>query len=265
MTLTLIKLGGSVITRDARPAFNHDNILRLGRELAGRNARVVLVHGTGHVGKPWAIAHDYVASGYIPPGEDDLARRVRSALTGLNHDVTDCLRKAGIDAIACESGVHFTPDLRVRDPDGLRARLLDHLDRGETPVLHGDHVTTQDGGNRVLSSDVIMACLGALLKPETVLFLSDVDGVLGRSADSDRPGPLLSRLSPGMVDQVWRDPDDRQDVSGAMPAKLEHAFALAGHASRCAIANGLCPGVLAAMLDGRPAPCTEVVADGITG
>lgn len=258
MQLNLIKLGGSVITRAGPSPLFADNLARLAGELRAHAGPTVLVHGTGHVGKPWAIEHDFLREGLVPASKPQLAAAIAADLVGLNEAVVACLREAGIDARAVRPVDFFGEDMHTpRSPNRL-AGLREALAAGAVPVFHGDLMPLADGGHRVFSSDVMVAALSELLTPTHVLFLSDVDGVFPPGVDGGRGAEPLAAISAADIDRIYRDAGDRRDVSGGMSAKIHHALRAAGHAQRCTIGNGLRPGRLEALLSGAAAPCTEV-------
>lgn len=258
MQLNLIKLGGSVITRSGPSALFADNLGRLAEELRAHAGPTVLIHGTGHVGKPWAIEHGFLREGIVPAAKPALAADIAADLIGLNEAVVACLREAGIDARGVRPADFFGEDMHTpRSPDRLRS-LHDTLASGATPVFHGDLMPLADGGHRVFSSDAMAAGLSELLAPAHMLFLSDVDGVFPPGVDGGHGTEPLAAISAADLDRIYRDAGDRHDVSGGMSAKVEHALRAAGHAGRCTIGNGLRPGRLEALLNGVPAPCTEV-------
>ena len=60
MNITIIKIGGSVITNEGSEPINLNAIKNIGRQLKRFKGKLVIVHGTGYVGKPPAVKYNYV-------------------------------------------------------------------------------------------------------------------------------------------------------------------------------------------------------------
>lgn len=96
--VTIVKLGGSVITNKANPdTYRRAVTERIASELAPYTRNLILVHGTGSYGKPLAKIWGY-PSGYIPPEQTLLWSRVHDHLSALHREVVSTLIGAGIAA-----------------------------------------------------------------------------------------------------------------------------------------------------------------------
>lgn len=245
----IIKFGGSVITRqDSEDPFDAPTTARLAEELARREVACIVVHGTGAVGKPAAVKHGYAHDGRISADRQLLASEIRHNLRQLNQRVVATLLAAGMAACSVEASQLFAANLgELRHANAARM-LLDLVNNGCTPVLHGDHVPCPDGSWRVLSSDIIVAVLARELAAEHVIFLTDVEGVYGDGPE----GPyVLAELAAGEEERLAEIQAARADVSGGMSAKVNCALEVARHGSTCHIASGRKPGVLNDLLSGK--------------
>lgn len=250
--VAVVKIGGSIATIDRPPDFVHRELLRrLGRAFAEARVPLVLVHGTGRVGKPWAHRGGFALTGKLPREARDVALRIRSELRELNAGVVAALTAGGLVA----SGFEYE-SISNLDRDDARERLLAALERGVTPTFFGDMLETADGGHQVVSSDVMIEHVAGLLDARVALFLTDVAGVFGGS-----PENLLSVVSPGSIDQVSRRGSDDLDVSAGMRGKLACAFRVAARVERCFIASGLDESIAARLLAGHEAVATRVFAE----
>jgi isopentenyl phosphate kinase len=248
--LALVKLGGSIVTVD-RPGdpVNRELLARLGPELLSAATPLILVHGTGHVGKPWAHKGGFATSGFLAPSARDVALRIKADLRDLNARIVSCLLDAGVPAL----GLEFE-SLAAFNPMQMRAFLRARLAVGAVPVFFGDMVLEPDGGHRVVSSDAMMLYFATILGARTALFLTDVAGVLG-----GEPEAPLESISPATADRAARRASDDQDVSAGMRGKLASAFAVAARVERCFIADGRDPSIAARLLRDAPAPATRVL------
>lgn len=59
------------------------------------------------------------------------------------------------------------------------------LTAGFTPVLHGDAVLDDRLGCTILSGDTVVARLAEALRPECVVFLTNVDGIYDRPPEQE--------------------------------------------------------------------------------
>lgn len=255
MNLAIVKLGGSIATDPdalASAQVAVDVLARLAHELLAWRGGLIVVHGTGAVGKPAALRHGFAATGIIDAPQRAIALRVKNDLHTMTARVIDTLLRGGLPAITCA----IEPYL---EEDPAAARLRAHLGDGLVPVLHGDMVRMADGGYRVLSSDEIVARLAQRLAPRHALFVTDVDGVLGR--DEHGTEFLLPRLAAGDLARVSRRASDADDVSRGMTGKVGYAMLAAASSEACHIVNGRVPGRVGALLRGEIVPATAIVGE----
>lgn len=248
----VLKIGGSIATVD-RPQdpVNRELLRGLAAELKRVARPLVLVHGTGHVGKPWAHKGGFAQTGHLPPSARDIALRIKAELRWLNAGVVISLHDGGLPVM----GVDYESLLRLGD-DGARTFLLDRLERGVVPVFFGDMLEDEHGGHDVVSSDVMLRRIVELVAATTAIFLTDVEGVLGGD-----PEVLLDTVSPASIAQVARRSSDDRDVSAGMRGKLSSAFLVAAKVERCFITSGLDPTRASRLLLGEAAPATRILAE----
>ncbi len=256
----LIKLGGSVITHpDHADKFYATNVQRIAREIAAASKPCILVHGTGHVGKPPAIEHGYADTGIIPASNTLLAVQVRLELRRLHQHVLRALLDAGMRALPMDTATCFNDEGSDFRQSDLKDSLKQAVEAGCVPVFHGDMVQLPDHRFAVVSSDAIMSVLARYLKPHTTLLLTDVDGVYADAVDQDRQ--VIDTLTPANLQQMQQLASDLHDVSGGMTGKVKHAMKMAAHCQRCIIANGLVEGVVSRILAGETGLGTRVLSE----
>jgi isopentenyl phosphate kinase len=171
MHLRLIKLGGSVVTHKAAEPFFVDNVDRLANELAPHSCGVILVHGTGHIGKPYAVKHEFLRDGIIPATKPLLAVEIKSVLRRLNVDIVDSMRRAKIPAYSVEPSDYFMDDYSGFRSPMWQQKLVTQMSLGFMPVFYGDVMSLADGSYKVFSSDVMMEILSRSLQPAQTLFV----------------------------------------------------------------------------------------------
>lgn len=251
----IIKLGGSVITRAGGSPYDLENTQRLAEEIAPFVKNTILVHGTGHVGKPYAITHDFLHDGLISADRQLLACEIRNALRRLNVDVVDTLRNAGIAAYGVQAATYFGENMNDVRFESSQRELRRQMSLGHVPVFFGDLMPLSDGTFQVFSSDQMTANLAEQLGPDNVVFLTDVAGVFGLDKQP------LSHISRENLDCAYDGNSDSSDVSGGMRSKLKHALRAAKYAKACVIASGREPGIVRGVLSGDRVSCTVVLAE----
>lgn len=258
----LVKLGGSVITRsDTVDLFDADNTSRLATELLESGSGLILVHGTGHVGKPYAVEHEFVDCGFISADRTELTAEIRSELRRLNTSVVNSLCDAGIRAYEVSPESYFSEDMtKFRDPRFI-CELRQQVQLGGVPVFYGDLMPLSNGASQVFSSDRVTSILARYIKFQQVIFLTDVAGVFGCELSGQRAKRPLRELSASNRDAVFRSESDESDVSGGMQRKIDVALSIATYADECIIASGREKGVLAALLSGQQIDCTRVISE----
>jgi isopentenyl phosphate kinase len=249
--VAIVKIGGSIATdRAAAGMVATVRLAALAAALCRSGRPLVLVHGTGHVGKPWAHRGGFAQSGVLPREAQEVALAIRSELRGLNQRVVAAMLAAGLPCI----GVDYE-SLAAAPPAAAADRMRALLREGILPLTYGDMLLGADGSHRVVSSDAMLLALARLLAARTVIFLTDVDGVL------DAAGARLPVVTRADLDSqvVAHRESDASDVSGGMRGKLAAAFEAARDGRECFVASGHDPRIVLALLRGEPAPATRVL------
>jgi isopentenyl phosphate kinase len=235
MDTVLIKLGGSIVTKKGRNPINLPTIRNLARQLPGIEGKIVIVHGTGHIGKPPALKYGYTRSKSLPPTKVQTALKIRNAIAELTAAITYTLNDLNIPALSIDN-THFYGYFRQQwNQKGLKC-LIDVLTKSKViPVFSGNFLPVENGGYRVLSSDELVLAIARLIKPKWVIFLSDVDGVF------DAHNEIIPEFKTGMLNDLKQSV---YDVSGGMKMKVKTALQLRPYCKTCFILNGTRKGIL---------------------
>ena len=286
----LVKLGGSAVTRKSQfETLNAERLNATAASLARARSDVqgntVLVHGAGSFGHFQASQHG------VSRGTSDTRFSwlgfcaTRSSVTRLNAAVVEALARNGLPAI----GLSPFPRWRTRNGQPLArctracvSEVRELLERGFTPVLHGDACLDEKRGSAILSGDAIMValCASSSLKPERAVFLTDVAGVF--SHPPDEPGArLLPRLLVNARGALVGSADGgggargrkgersgvpsmsvaAHDVTGGIAGKLDAAFAIAAAGVPVTIVEAGTPHAEAALRGETPQRCTVIELD----
>ncbi|KAJ6982626.1 hypothetical protein NC653_025667 [Populus alba x Populus x berolinensis] len=161
----------------------------------------VVVHGAGSFGHFQAsksgvhkggLNKRLVKAGFVA---------TRISVTTLNLEIVRALAREGIPSIGMSpfSCGWTTSERNMASAD--LSMVAQAINSGFVPVLHGDAVLDDLQGCTILSGDVIIRHLAAYLKPEYVVFLTDVLGVYDRPPSE--PNAVLLREIAVSEDGSW--------------------------------------------------------------
>ncbi|KAJ9554325.1 hypothetical protein OSB04_018370 [Centaurea solstitialis] len=199
----------------------------------------VVIHGAGSFGHFQASKSGVHRGGLDRPLVKAGFVATRISVTSLNLEIVRALAREGIPSVAMSpfSCGWSTRDRNIESADV--STVVDALDSGFVPVLHGDAVLDESLGCTILSGDVIISHLAAELKPEFVVFLTDVFGVYDRPP-SEPNAVLLREIavredgSWSVVNPTFGDTDKQVEISvashdttGGMVTKISEAAMIA--------------------------------------
>ncbi|WP_336133292.1 isopentenyl phosphate kinase [Natronomonas amylolytica] len=215
---TVLKLGGSVVTdKDVPETVDERNLSRAADAIAAVDEDLVVIHGGGSFGHPYAAEHGVSTT----DGTHDpvAVRAIHGAMKELNGAVVDALAAAEVPAVP----VHpFS--VASRDSAGELSlptdQLATMLSEGFAPVLHGDVVVHESAGATVISGDEIVVALADALDADRVGVCSAVPGVY------DAEENVIDRID--SFDDVANalGGSDATDVTGGMAAKVRELLGL---------------------------------------
>lgn len=248
--ITLVKVGGSVLTDKQRPlVFQHAYARCVAADIRMSGAVPILVHGTGSWAK--AIGRHYRKDGGVfrdATGFQMTSWRIRR----LQEALTAALRDEGVVCCPLQANAIFHRARGVLDlcDTGPLRRLLDSC---VSPLLCGDVLVEGPGIFRVISSDAITVAIARRMAVSDCVFATDVDGVWNSA------GQLIQEVTePGLT----VGDSDRRDVTGGMSAKIAAALEIAATGARTTIVNGRIRGRVRDALARRTVTGTRVVGCG---
>ncbi|KAB1208061.1 Isopentenyl phosphate kinase [Morella rubra] len=162
---------------ESEVSFTIDDI---GEYAIGDSDRFVVVHGAGSFGHFQASKSGVHKGGLEQPLVKAGFVATRISVTTLNLEIVRALAREGIPSVGISpfSCGWWTNERNIASADVSAVEKA--IDSGFTPVLHGDAVLDGSQGCSILSGDVIIRHFAAELKPEYVVFLTDVSGVYDR-------------------------------------------------------------------------------------
>jgi isopentenyl phosphate kinase len=219
--VTVLKLGGSVITDKDRPETVDEDALgeaaaAIGAAIAGEHGEdalsdLVVVHGGGSFGHHHASAHGVSDTA----GTHDAAAvaAIHGAMRRLNDAVLDALHDEGVAAVPVHplSAGHRDNGGSLTLPTGQVETLLAE---GFTPVLHGDLVAHAGNGATVVSGDELVVAVAEALDATRLGLCSTVPGVL------DEEGEVVAAIDSMAAVRDVLGESDSTDVTGGMAGKV---------------------------------------------
>lgn len=259
--LTLVKLGGSLITDKTEPLTPRlETIERLAGEIAraGLSGRLVLGHGSGSFGHPTAAAHGIQRGARTEQQVEGVAATQIHAHR-LHRLVVEGLWKAGGLPFSLPPSAMLTATAGAPGRMGI-APLELALDLGLTPVTFGDVVLDDAWGASICSTEeAFEAIVAALMESgrtvERVLWMGITDGIYDGAG---RPIPEITAATTASVLEALEGASG-EDVTGGIRLRLQTAARLAERGVPSWILDGLDSGGLEAALAGEPRGGTRVL------
>ena len=255
--VTLLKLGGSLITDKTRPHTPRLEVLAgLAEKIAAArrtrpDLRLLLGHGSGSFGHVPAQKYG-TRQGVHTPAEWLGFVEVWREAAALHNLVMEALASAGVPAVS------FAPSGSVMAASGQVASwnlspLTAALDAGLLPVIYGDVIFDQALGGTILSTEELFTHLVPTLRPARIL-LAGLEA--GAWADYPACTELIPEITPASYPQLSAalGGSHATDVTGGMASKVRQALdwvqAFPGLEVR--IFSAEIPGSLLAALIGEP-------------
>jgi len=259
VSVTLLKLGGSVITDKLHAETAQDETLRrLAREIARAvpvmDGRLVIGHGSGSFGHTVAAAHG-LSRGTLSSEPTGIAA-TQAAAAALHRRVVDALLGVGLPAFSFPpSGTTVAHESGITRYEAEPIALA--LDLGLVPVVYGD-VVLAPGGATIASTEAVFEGLVQALpafgcRVERILWAGDTEGVY------DAEQAMISEIDPNAISPDTIGGSDAVDVTGGMAHRVSIAVELARSGVTSWIGDGSCPGRIEEALCKRGrAPGTRV-------
>ncbi|MAG15989.1 hypothetical protein CMO88_02925 [Candidatus Woesearchaeota archaeon] len=236
MNTTLIKLGGSVITKksEAEPVLNKQNLSRISEEIASslqaQKFNLVIVHGAGSYGHPISSKHKLaqgISDDFIP------VSKCQALMNELNSFICKELNEKNIPAFPFQlSSTTTSTDGKIIINTDLINNLLS---KRMVPVLFGTPAIDDNKGCSIISGDQIISNLSSQLNASKVVFATNVDGMF--TADpSKENSELLKSLSAEQLKEISAEESKDADVTGGMKGKLEWILKMSN--LTCQVVNG---------------------------
>ncbi|KAM3345108.1 isopentenyl phosphate kinase isoform X1 [Capsicum galapagoense] len=206
---------------------------------AGDSESFIVVHGAGSFGHFQASKSGVHKGGLSRPLVKAGFVATRISVTSLNLEIVRALAREGIPSIGMSPFSCGWSTCQRNMTKADISMVIKAIDYGFIPVLHGDAVLDTLQECTILSGDVIIRHLAAELKPEFVVFLTDVLGVYDRPPAE--PGAVLIQEIAVREDGSWSVVKPKledtskpveftvaaHDITGGMVTKITEAAMIA--------------------------------------
>ena len=221
--LTIIKLGGSVITDKNKKGLLRKSVLkRLAGEIATaknkKKFKLIIVHGAGSFGHP--IAKQYrLNEGFLNNKSIEGFVKTKQSLNLLTSEVFKYFSEKVQCCLVQPADIVLTSKDKIVHFDTKQISYL--LDYDITPILWGDVVFDIKKGFSILSGDKIVAYLAKKFKADNVLFISDVEGVFDKNPKIYGDAKLIKVINGNSLARIkTQQTKNRIDVTGEMKGKI---------------------------------------------
>lgn len=244
--IKILKIGGSVLTDKTRlESAKMEAIERIASEVAKRGRGLILVHGAGSFGHIHAKNFG-LAERFSPEGVLETHRSV----VRLNDLLVEGLRVCGsspvpVHPLSSTILIDGRIDIMEIGP------VVEMVNLGLLPVLHGDVAMDRKRGAGIVSGDQLVSHLARALRPEMVALGTAADGVIFE-------GEVLPVVRREDLPRIWSElgGSNGVDVTGGMRGKIQELLDLADEGVSSTIFNADKPGHVERVLKGERAGTT---------
>lgn len=253
--ITLIKLGGSVITDKSKEyTARPDVITRLAREIKKANMPVIIAHGGGSF--PHTSAKKYGGKkGYKSTW--GVAKVARDAME-INRIVMDILIEEKIPAISLRP-MSMVIARKGKPQKSFFETIVLLLEQGITPVVYGDVILDTDWKTTIFSGETTLDFIGSYLLKNGYKIAKNIQvGVTNGVYDDNK------KTIPEITKKNYKEYESsifqskNADVTGGMKHKIESSLVLAEKKIQTYIINGLIKENLFKVLTEKDIECTVI-------
>jgi len=268
--LTVIKLGGSLLTDKTKPYTYRKKVLKsvtqeIGECLEeGMIQSLVLMHGVGSYGHPPVLEHS-LHKGFLGPEQLLPLSRTQESVAKLRHIIVRELQNAGIPACLMYPSSMVVSE-KMRMTDYFLEPLKGFASVGMVPLLGGDILIDSVMGWSVGSGDQLAVIICKELGARRLIFASDVSGIYEADPKLNPDAALIEVLNLSNLDEILErmGKSGMVDASGAMKGKLKSlvpAKPLIEKGLEVGLLSMMEYGNLKAFLRGEEVPYTRVVVE----
>jgi len=225
--LTVIKLGGSLLTDKKKPYTYREKVLKsVAREIRecldeGLIQSLILLHGVGSYGHPPVLEHN-LHKGFLGPEQLLPLSKTQESVATLRHIIVNELQNAGIPVCLMYPSSMATAE-KMRMTHYFLEPLKGFASIGMVPLLGGDILIDSVMGWSVGSGDQLAVIIANELGAKRLIFASDVSGIYEADPKVDSTASLIETVDLSKLDATLEQmgKSETMDASGRMKGKLQ--------------------------------------------
>jgi len=226
--LTILKLGGSVVTKKSKPlTFNPNAVRSLSKIIKKFNEPLIIVHGAGSFGHYYAKRYKISDK---PTNSTKHVVKIRDSMQLLNQKIIKIFHENHVNTFS------FSPTSMYHNrkiPNDWKKILQKSISLNLIPVTFGD-VLIANNGFYIHSGDLIVHDLCKLLNPKRVIFASNIDGIYQNPQDVSSLIPIINNNKNNLKFSKLN-----YDVTGGVKTKINQSLKIANLGIDVQITNGL--------------------------
>ncbi len=266
--LTVIKLGGSLLTDKTKPYTYREKVLQsVTQEIRecideGLIESLILLHGVGSYGHPPVLEHN-LHKGFL--GLDQLLplSKTQESVGTLRHIVVKEFQNAKVPVCLMYPSSMVTSE-KMKMTNYFLEPLKGFAEVGMVPLLGGDILIDSTMGWSVGSADQLAVIICKELGAKRLIFASDVSGIYNADPKVKKDASIIDTIDLNDLETTLEKMgvSGIEDASGAMKGKLRSivpAKPLIEQGLEVGLLSMMEYGVLKAFLKNEDCQCTRVI------
>ncbi len=265
--LTVIKLGGSLLTDKSKPYEAREPLMKtIAQEIKdcvdeGLIEDLVIVHGVGSFGHPPVLEYK-LHKGYTGPEQFIPLSKTQRIVNEFRHLITKVFQEEGLPVnLLHPSSMVIAEKMRIAN--SFFEPIKGWMSLGMIPLLGGDLLYDAAMGFSVGSGDLLAVELARQLGAKRLIYAMDVAGFYSDNPKTNADASLMDKISLGQLGQILKDMEQKgaADASGAMKGKLysiSTASDLITSGLEVTLFSMMREGNLTSLLKGQEVQCTKV-------
>ena len=262
--IILLKLGGSLLTEKSVPFSIREDIIKSAvRQIINANKKLILIHGGGSFGHPFAKKYS------ISDGLDDSVpnqilglTKTHQAMIKLNNYLINYFLELNYPVLSIQPSSIFINDHRV-----ISNKFLDvieaTLELNILPILYGDIIIDKEGSFSILSGDQIILELCQSLTNYSVckvIFAMESDGLYVVDENNSNDYKLVTQCYAEDLNALkLADLGKKIDVTGGIESKFDAIKSICKSKIPVKLINGLIEGYIYKSLKNQNLNCTNIL------
>lgn len=268
--LTVIKLGGSLLTDKSTPYTANEQIISsVAKEIkecidAGLIEDLIIVHGVGSFGHVPVLKHK-LHLGFQTPDQLLAMSQTQKEINEFRLMLCQKFIESGVPVNLLQAS-SFCISEKMQISHSFLEAITGYISIGMIPLTGGDMLYDSKMGFSVGGGDQLVVLFVKALGADRVLFVSDVDGVYDSDPKRNPHAKILELVTIESLKDIIEKTDNSslKDASGAMKGKLQAIYSLSNEIKsgiKVSIFSMIKPGTLKSILSetGEPVHYTQFV------